>query len=475
MIAENITDEHGDRDFSGFNSFVQVNRALYRCLNPALWRGATQSTVMTQRALTHLINTNNATRLRSFLQLGADVETCLPSFNTTSGRDLLRPSPLLVAAYLDNVSLARVLLENGAKVHYDDRLHYTALHAARSTAMVQLLFVYRADPERQDQRQRQPLHCYANRSNIAVMRMVLQRGVSVDGGGSAGGNSTPLHHASTAAAARLLLEFGADPRICCERSASTLHFAAAYGHIAVIHVLLQRWPEGIRAEDEQGHTPLHYATMRGKTSAVWMLLVRWPQGARSKSKCGTTPLHIATSMGCTNMIELLLECWPLGICDKTQDGSTPLHWAAEKGRVEAVKLLLRLWPAGMMERNAKSRTPLHDAASQGHAEVVNLLLEHWPEGARQKDNDGNTPLHTAAAHGHTAVVKLLVECWTQGKVEVNERGLTPLAMFQERYDSDQLSTAEGVDREQIVALLSDFKAGFWATWHWREPGVCAIT
>jgi ankyrin repeat protein len=137
--------------------------------------------------------------------------------------------------------------------------------------------------------------------------------------------------------------------------------------------------------------------------------------------------------------------------------------------------LLRLWPAGMMERNAKSRTPLHDAASQGHAEVVNLLLEHWPEGARQKDNGGNTPLHTAAAHGHTAVVKLLVECWTEGKVEVNERGLTPLAMFQERYDSDQLSTAEGVDREEIVALLSDFKAGFWATWHWREPGVCAIT
>jgi hypothetical protein len=145
----------GECCFADFNAFLQVNRALYCCLNPILWQSATEDPVTTAQVLTHLIRNNNLARLKSFLQIGVDIETALPVFNT-SDRELRRSSPLAVATYLDNVPLARLLLENGAKVR-DEPLHSpipptrweprcSTIHAARSAAMVQLPFEHHANP-----------------------------------------------------------------------------------------------------------------------------------------------------------------------------------------------------------------------------------------------------------------------------------------------------------------------------------------
>jgi hypothetical protein len=67
----------------------------------------------------------------------------------------LEPIPLLVVADLDNVPLARLLLEKGVKVQYIDRDRWAVwgtgklgpLHAAWSAEIVQLLLDHNADPE----------------------------------------------------------------------------------------------------------------------------------------------------------------------------------------------------------------------------------------------------------------------------------------------------------------------------------------
>jgi hypothetical protein len=51
---------------------------LYACLDRMLWKEAVERTV-----LTHLNNTNNLARLKSFLELSADVEVSLPAFKIT--------------------------------------------------------------------------------------------------------------------------------------------------------------------------------------------------------------------------------------------------------------------------------------------------------------------------------------------------------------------------------------------------------
>jgi hypothetical protein len=153
MIARHITNGHGELRYRDFNSFLQVNRALYVCLNRMLWKEAGKHKVDIQRVITHLIKTSNLSGLQFFLELGADVEVRLPAFEITSRepgyefgteRDL-NPTPLLIAADLDNVPLARLLLEKGAKVQYACR--FSPLHAARSAEMVQLLLDFNANPD----------------------------------------------------------------------------------------------------------------------------------------------------------------------------------------------------------------------------------------------------------------------------------------------------------------------------------------
>jgi hypothetical protein len=77
---------------------------------------------VTEDVFTHLIRTNNLARLKFFLELGADAEVCLLDFeiNGINGDefDELEPTPLILTADLDNVPLAHLWLEKGAKVQY---------------------------------------------------------------------------------------------------------------------------------------------------------------------------------------------------------------------------------------------------------------------------------------------------------------------------------------------------------------------
>jgi hypothetical protein len=81
-IADLLTDDEDELCFSDFNSFVQVNRTLYACLNRTLWQEATKFDASTRRVFTHLIRTNDLASLKFFLELGADIETyALGEFN----------------------------------------------------------------------------------------------------------------------------------------------------------------------------------------------------------------------------------------------------------------------------------------------------------------------------------------------------------------------------------------------------------
>jgi hypothetical protein len=66
MIAHHIRDDPGELRYGDFNSFLQINRALYDCLNRMLWKEAEEHEVGTQRVLTHMIKTNNLAGLEFF-------------------------------------------------------------------------------------------------------------------------------------------------------------------------------------------------------------------------------------------------------------------------------------------------------------------------------------------------------------------------------------------------------------------------
>jgi ankyrin repeat protein len=478
MIARALAleDEYDDLrfNFADVNSLLKVNRALYVSLNRTLWQEAALDSwpsFATKRVFTHLIRINDLTNLNFFLELGAYVDTIVSEFDSECGANeynysnvrISDPTPLKVAAHLDNVPMARLLLEYGADiVQYDDldRPSHSAIHAAQSADMVQLLLDHHADPEQQlvNELKFRPLHYYVIRGNIEAMRVVLRNGVKVDPDPDPELWS-PLDLAvqRNVDAVKLLLEHGADVKKRDSFLDTPLHHAAKAGKTDVVRFLMESWPDGMKEKNERGFTPLLLAIKAGKIDVVRFVVESWPDGMREKGPCGNTPLHLAAATGGTEeAVRLLVETWPEGTREKDDYGNTPLHLAAKLGQTDIVRLLVETWPEGTREKDDYGNTPLHSAAAaaatiEGAEEAMRLLLESWPDGIREKNKRGNTPLHSAAATGGTEeAVRLLVERWPESKGSLNQDEWTPLMLFERVYFEEVPGPNQ---RQKIIALL----------------------
>jgi ankyrin repeat protein len=459
MIAHLLTDDEGRLCFADFNSYLKVNRALYACLNHTLWQAAVGFWRATNRVFTHLIRTNDLTRLEFFLGLGADIETSLSQFVYDDDESFdwgSETTPLKTAVQFDNVPIARLLLEHCADLVQCDEHgepSYSVIHAARSAEMVQLLLDHHADPE-QHVGEFRPLHFYAKRGNTEAMQVVLRNGVEVDPGGLS--SYTPLHYAAQHSidAVQLLLEHGADA-LNCASGETPLHLAARAGMTDVIRLLLERWPEGTRAMAPDRKTPLLLAAAAGKTDSVRLLLQFRPDHAvREMDHIGNTGLHLAALWGCAEVVELLVERFPEDVRGKNRWGYTPLHCVAENWDTTDVTRVFR-WPDGMLEKSKAGEviygnTPLRSVAEDGHADVVRLLVEVWPEGLREQDVCGNTPLHLSVRGERIDVVRLLVESWPEGKDALNTLGQTPLSLFESEME---LQGKQLNEMKEMVVLL----------------------
>jgi ankyrin repeat protein len=430
MIAHHIRKPHGELRYGDFNSFLQVNRALYASLNRMLWKEAAKDDVITRRVFTHLIDTNNLAGLEFFLELGPDIEDCLPGFTMSylnSDEPELVPTPLLAVADLDNVPMARLLIEKGAKVQYFDqygRGKFSPLHFARSAEMVELLVLdHYADPNLVDDFGYAPIHFCTIANDIDALRA--------------------------------LLEYGADGNLFLPSHGTALHQAAQCSLDAV--EILVFYMADVEVRDVQFNTPLHLAAKAGKTDVVKFLVEEWPEGMRATNCFHATPLHLAAEAGRTDVVDFLVEQWPKGMKQGDFRRNTPLHLAAKAGKTDVVKLLVEKWPRGMRAKNDHNAKPLHLAAEAGRTDVVDFLVEQWPEGMRERDFRGNTPLHCAAEARMTGVVRLLADRWPEGKEELNYKGQTPWLRFQEdskfKEDEEGEEEEEEEEEEEMLALL----------------------
>jgi hypothetical protein len=302
MMADCLREANGELCYGDFNSFVQVNRALYSCLNPMLWKSAAEHQATTARVLEYMIRKNDLAGLKNFLAAGADVQTPLLCFSDFCKPSIARgplfrpPVPLLFAAHFDNVPMARLLLECGAKFLPYNLSCYSAIHAARSAEMVQLFLDHHADPNQKDHvihnQSRSPLHHYAVRNNLEAMRVLLQNGARVNPGGP---QWTPLHDAAAHGhidAVTLLLENGASVTKKSNGGSRPLHAAAQGGQVEVVQLLFERWPKAMWKRNANTLTPLHCAVVNGKVDVVRLLVGLWPGGRKAQAKKGLTPLML---------------------------------------------------------------------------------------------------------------------------------------------------------------------------------------
>jgi ankyrin repeat protein len=336
--------------------------------------------------MTHLITINNLTRLEAFLDLGVDLEVHLSSFGDTVllpyhvFGDEIKATALIVAAVLDNVPLAGLLLQKGAKAQYatQNQGRFSPLYAAQSAEMVQLFFDHKAD------------------LNV--------RGID---------DNTPLHWAAwhgKTEVAKILLDLSPEcmKARTVEKGLMQLHCAAKQDAIDVVKLLLARWPDGIFCTDSYENTALHYA-VEGSTDMVHVLGEYWYEIVKQKNQGGHTPLHVAVT-GCDIKVVIMLwEWWPEAIMEGNGLGATAMHWAVRSGFMEAIRFLVDMWPEGMKAKTHWGDTPLHWAAQLRDTEVFKVLVHRWPEAMSDRNNHGQTPLDLAVKWGDPEVMQCLYE------------------------------------------------------------------
>ena len=240
--------------------------------------------------------------VKSCLNDGFSVDGRLPARKSRPDRE----TPLMIAAELGKVSIAKLLIERGANLHLNAGSHTTALCKAicfNQPSMVNLLLrvgtniepdslilaatskidlrITRsllksgADPNAQNKSFRQTaMHMAAFHDRADVARLLIRAGADIDIRDKHGhGPISCAIMRNSKEVFRLLLNQGADPTLQPE----ALGLAAWDGKLGFVKTLIDHGWE-LHSKAHQGRTPLQHARNRKHSSIVKILT---EAGARS--------------------------------------------------------------------------------------------------------------------------------------------------------------------------------------------------
>jgi hypothetical protein len=157
--------------------------------------------------------------------------------------------------------------------------------------------------------------------------------------------------------------------------ATPLYYAAYCGFSELARWLITAHAEDVNAKCYDNRTPLLTASQYGHVDVLHVLL---DHGADVNSPdCrGWTPLHSASCAGNLEVVQLLLE-HEATLNARAIAGTTPLYLASRDGRLEVVRLLLsRGADVHLPGAPGFRQTPLQCAMKASQHDIVQLLLEH---------------------------------------------------------------------------------------------------
>ena len=209
-----------------------------------------------------------------------DTEIKLPYEASVDDWYLGGATPLLVASYTGNADIVNALIEAGSDIRAKDDIDgATTIHIASANGNNEVINIL------------------LNKDNTLINETDSMK-------------DTPLHWASIknqTDTISLLLANGADTKLTNSDGNTVLHYAAMYGDVNTVNVLLEADSSLASVENNEGITPIYYAIIVSDNDILSSIINNGQIDINKKDSLGYTPLHYAANYGNMEAVVLLVE------------------------------------------------------------------------------------------------------------------------------------------------------------------------
>ena len=337
-------------------------------------------------------------------------QTAVAEFALANGANINLPSnskktPLHYTAQLNQLAMAKLLVEAKADLEAKDKKGRTALDLATGEAKRELANYLRGVgvTSKSDEAAAKSIFVAAEIGALDAIKKHLDAGVDVNSLNKH--KQTALHFAASAGqldAAAVLLEAKADVAVADKYQKTALHYSARNGHKATTALLLEKG-SAVNAKDGKNKTPLDYAIAKKRTEVIELL--RAKGGKTTKELLAADDIFAAAEVGDVESIKKLLA-GGADVNAKNKGGYTALHLAAKRGQAAAAAALLEA-KADIGLASKSGKTALHYVAYyNGNLDLAKVLLDAGAA-VNAKDGKNKTPLDYALSKKRTELAELL--------------------------------------------------------------------